>query len=164
MATLQPVASTSSVPLEKGLAPEPSRSSSWLPDHPAFSPINRAIDRFAKWRQDLNLPDPGTYENVGREVKRASSPSKRTDKVRADTTTDSRAVTHLNQYAFEGARAELAKSLSLNPAFNVTHSFTVGESGGPMGAPNPGTYQLGALYATNKVRIPQPVDQHLPEC
>lgn len=77
MATLQPVASTSGSPFEKGgpassFAPLPERST-WLPDHPAFSPLNRAIASIAQWRQDLNLPEPGMYEAVGREVKGALS-------------------------------------------------------------------------------------------
>lgn len=60
---------------------------------------------------------------------------------------------HLTNYIFDGARAELSKALSLNPAFNVTHSFNLGAQGGSaaMGGTNPGTYNFGAMYATNKV-------------
>ena len=57
---------------------------------------------------------------------------------------------------FEGARADLSKSLNMNPAFQVTHSFTLGASqanplGGPPTAGGGGTYNFGALYATSKV-------------
>lgn len=57
---------------------------------------------------------------------------------------------------FDGARADLSKSLNMNPAFQVTHSFTLGASqpnpmGGPSTAGGPGTYNFAALYATNKV-------------
>lgn len=63
---------------------------------------------------------------------------------------------HLNNYMFDGARADLSKSLNMNPAFQVTHSFTLGASqpnpmGGPSTAGGPGTYNFAALYATNKV-------------
>lgn len=63
---------------------------------------------------------------------------------------------HLNNYMFDGARADLSKSLNMNPAFQVTHSFTLGASqpnpmGGPSTAGGPGTYNFAALYATNRV-------------
>lgn len=63
---------------------------------------------------------------------------------------------HLNNYMFDGARADLSKSLNMNPAFQVTHSFTMGASqpnpmGGPSTAGGPGTYNFAALFATNKV-------------
>lgn len=59
---------------------------------------------------------------------------------------------------FDGARADLSKSLNMNPAFQVTHSFTLGASqpnpmGGPSTAGGPGTYNFAALYATNRVRL-----------
>lgn len=34
-----------------------------------FSPLNTFINRISSWRDSLNLPEPGTYEQVGREVK-----------------------------------------------------------------------------------------------
>jgi hypothetical protein len=62
-------------------------------------------------------------------------------------------VTHLTNYTFDGARADLAKTLSQVPAFQVTHSFAAGSQGGPMGGINPGTYNFGAVYATPKVSL-----------
>lgn len=59
------------------------------------------------------------------------------------------AVTHLTNYTFDGARADLSKVLSQVPAFQVTHSFAAG-SQGQMG-PSPGTYSFGAVYATSQV-------------
>ncbi|KAH9811263.1 eukaryotic porin-domain-containing protein [Melampsora americana] len=97
----------------------------------SFSPLNNFLNRISSWRDSLNLPEPGTYEQVGREIKGV----------------------HLTNYIFDGARAELSKALSLNPAFNVTHSFNLGAQGGSaaMGGVNPGTYNFGAMYATNKI-------------
>ena len=64
---------------------------------------------------------------------------------------------HLTNYIFDGAKADLSKSLNMNPAFQVTHSFTLGASQpSPMGGPStpggPGTYNFNAVYATNRVR------------
>ena len=62
-------------------------------------------------------------------------------------------MTHLTNYTFDGARADLSKTLSQVPAFQVTHSFTAGAQGGPMGGISPGTYNFGAVFANEKVRI-----------
>ncbi|KAA1099505.1 translocase of outer mitochondrial membrane [Puccinia graminis f. sp. tritici] len=94
-----------------------------------LGPVHEFTARISKWRDSLNLPDPGTYEQVGREAKGV----------------------HLTNYIFDGARAELAKALSLSPAFNVTHSFNMGAQGGAMGGIHPGTYSFGGMYATNNV-------------
>ncbi|KAA1111201.1 translocase of outer mitochondrial membrane [Puccinia graminis f. sp. tritici] len=95
-----------------------------------LGPVHEFTARISKWRDSLNLPDPGTYEQVGREAKGV----------------------HLTNYIFDGARAELAKALSLSPAFNVTHSFNMGAQGGAMGGIHPGTYSFGGMYATNNVK------------
>ncbi|ORY89337.1 mitochondrial import receptor subunit TOM40 [Leucosporidium creatinivorum] len=82
---------------------------------PSFlSPLGSALDRLQHAREALNLPDPGKAEDLGREVK----------------------MTHLTNYTFDGARADLSKVLSQVPAFQ-----------GQMG-PSPGTYSFGAVYAT----------------
>jgi hypothetical protein len=46
---------------------------------------------------------------------------------------------------FDGARADLTKSLSMNPAFQVTHSFILGSQ---VSAPS---YNFGAVFANNDV-------------
>ncbi|MBW0509568.1 hypothetical protein O181_049283 [Austropuccinia psidii MF-1] len=96
---------------------------------PLFSPICSLFSKLSQWRDHLDLPDPGTYEQVGREAK----------------------AVHLTNYIFDGARAELSKALSLNPAFNVTHSFNMGAQAGALGGISPGTYSFGGMYATNKI-------------
>jgi hypothetical protein len=35
----------------------------------ALSPLGAAMDRLSVWRAELNLPDPGKAEEMGREVK-----------------------------------------------------------------------------------------------
>jgi hypothetical protein len=34
-----------------------------------LGPVHEFTARISKWRDSLNLPDPGTYEQVGREAK-----------------------------------------------------------------------------------------------
>ncbi|KAI0006040.1 eukaryotic porin-domain-containing protein [Russula compacta] len=87
--TLNPYAETSA----------PSKISSSL--FPTFSPLGNAYSRFSSWRAALGLPNPGTVENLQKEVK----------------------TTHLTNFIFDGARADLMKGLSMDPAFQVTHSF-----------------------------------------
>ncbi|SCV72128.1 BQ2448_4822 [Microbotryum intermedium] len=91
-----------------------------------FAPVGGLLDRFNRARDALNLPDPGKAEDLAREVKNV----------------------HYANFAFDGARADLSKTLSQIPAFQVTHSFTTGAQG-QMG-PSPGTYSFGAVYATNE--------------
>lgn len=47
----------------------------------------------------------------------------------------------MNNFFFEGARADLSRVVSPNPAFQITHGFQVGAQ--------KSSYSLGALYATN---------------
>lgn len=63
--------------------------------------------------------------------------------------------TLLTNYAFDGARADLSKSLSMNPMFQVTHSFHLGSQ------TSPPTYHFGAMFANDKVRGP-PAENTLP--
>lgn len=54
-------------------------------------------------------------------------------------------ATHLSNYIFDGARADLTKSLSVNPLFQVTHSFALGSQ------TLPSSYNFGAIFANQKV-------------
>lgn len=53
--------------------------------------------------------------------------------------------THLTNFFFDGARADLTKGLSMSPAFQVTHSFALGSQTAPS------SYNLGAVFATDEV-------------
>jgi len=86
-------------------------------------PFANVYNRFASWRKALDLPNPGTVENLQKEVK----------------------STHLTNFFFDGGRADLTKSLSVNPAFQVTHSFTLGSQTAPP------AYNFGAVYANANV-------------
>jgi mitochondrial import receptor subunit TOM40 len=92
--------------------------------HPIAHPIANTYTRFEAWKDSFGLYQPGTAENLTKEIKQ----------------------THLTNFLFDGARADLTKGLSLNPAFQVTHSFSLAS------ATAPPMYNFGAIYADNKVR------------
>ena len=48
---------------------------------------------------------------------------------------------HLANWFFDGARADVAKVVSANPAFQLTHSFSLGSSS------KPASYNFGAIFA-----------------
>ncbi|RDX56553.1 mitochondrial import receptor subunit tom40 [Polyporus arcularius HHB13444] len=110
------------VPVDPPLpAPGPSSSSRW--------PYN-FYNRFSAWRTSLDLPNPGTSENLTKEAK----------------------GTLLNNYLFDGARAELSKSLSMNPMFTVTHSFNLGSQ------TIPPSYGFGAMFANEQLFLHGNID------
>ncbi|KAJ7046794.1 eukaryotic porin-domain-containing protein [Mycena alexandri] len=129
------MASTPPLPVKDTLLPDtlidPYPSSSWR--HSYFAPISplfNAYDRFALWRADLGLPHPGTVESLQKETK----------------------STHLSNFIFDGARADLTKSLSMSPLFQVTHSFALGSQTAPP------SYNFGAIFGSTKVFLQGGVD------
>ncbi|KAF8654079.1 hypothetical protein AX16_003612 [Volvariella volvacea WC 439] len=95
-----------------------------------LSPFANAYDRFSQWRTDLGLSNPGSVENLQKEVK----------------------TTHLTNFMFDGGRADLAKVLSANPLFQVTHTFSLGSQTAPS------SYNFGAIFATPSVSLHGSVD------
>ncbi|KAF9227893.1 hypothetical protein BS17DRAFT_693432 [Gyrodon lividus] len=106
---------------------QPPKTSSYLS---TIAPITNLFGRFSEWRKSWDLPNPGTVENLQKEVK----------------------LTHLTNFMFDGARADLTKGLSANPAFQISHSFTLGSQ---VASPS---YNFGAVYATNNVLLQGGVD------
>lgn len=98
--------------------------------HPVTRPIASTYNRFDAWKTNMGLYQPGTVENLTREIKQ----------------------THLTNFLFDGARADLTKGLSLAPAFQVTHSFSLASQ------TQPPTYNFGAVYADNKTFLQGGVD------
>jgi mitochondrial import receptor subunit TOM40 len=52
---------------------------------------------------------------------------------------------HLANWFFDGARADVAKVVSANPAFQLTHAFALGS------ATKPASYNFGAIFANAQV-------------
>ena len=107
-----------------------------------ISPFADAYDRFAQWRADLGLPHPGTVEILQKEVKCTCTCQVCVDNLNI---CPAFVATHLSNYIFDGARADLTKSLSANPLFQVTHSFALGSQ------TLPSSYNFGAIFANQKV-------------
>lgn len=81
---------------------------------------------FSERREALGLPNPGTVDNIAREVQRD---------------------VFLTNYTFTGLRADLTKAFSMSPLFQVSHAFSMGSQGLP-------PYTFAALYGNNKVCKP----------
>lgn len=79
---------------------------------------------FSRRREALGLSNPGTVENIAREVQKD---------------------VFLTNSMFTGLRADLTKPFSVNPLFQVSHAFAMGSQGLP-------PYTFAALYGTSKVR------------
>lgn len=80
---------------------------------------------FQARREALGLSNPGTVDGIAREVQRD---------------------VFLTNQTFSGLRAELNKSFSIYPLFQISHAFS---SGSQMLSP----YTFLALYGTNNVRL-----------
>lgn len=107
-------------------APSSSKPSSFS----ALSPLTNVYRRFSDWRSALGLPNPGSVENLQKEIKN----------------------THLTNFFFDGARADLMKGLSMDPAFQVTHSFSLASQSAPP------SYNFGAVFANQQVFLQGSVD------
>lgn len=101
---------------------------SFLAENPVSVALSSLNASFTERRAALGLRNPGTVENISREVQRD---------------------VFLNNHTFSGMRADLMKSFSMNPVFQLSHAFTMGAQGLP-------AYTLAAIYGTNKVGSTKP--------
>lgn len=89
-------------------------------------PFARVLDVYAAFqerREALGLSNPGTVENIAREVQRD---------------------VFLNNSSFSGLRAELTKAFSAAPLFQVAHSLSMGSEVMP-------PYSYMVLYGSPRV-------------
>lgn len=143
--TLEKDGGLSSTSISTPLTP-PASSTSYLgPLAGVASPITNAFSRFSSWKSSRGLTSPGTVENLQKEVKRACIRSHRAFGWLQTTDVFGRAETHLTNFIFDGARADLTKGLSMDPAFQVTHSFALASQ---TALPS---YNFGAVFANPTV-------------
>ena len=90
-----------------------------------FGTVLNAYEAFHDRRAQLGLSNPGPVDEINREVSRG---------------------VFLNNLTFSGLRAELNKSFSIYPLFQISHAFATGSQ-----ALSP--YTFLALYGTNNVSI-----------
>lgn len=91
--------------------------------NPIANGLADVVNSFTERRAKLNLPNPGTVENIAKEVQRDVL---------------------LQGYMFSGLKADLTKMFSVSPLFQVSHQFAQSERMSP--------YNFAALYGTNNVR------------
>ncbi|KAJ5972679.1 uncharacterized protein N7479_002597 [Penicillium vulpinum] len=99
-------------------------SLSFLAENPAAAAINEAYSSFSDRRALLNLPNPGTVDNLAREVQKDVL---------------------LTNFMFSGLRADLTKVFGMSPLFRVSHAFSMGSTG------NLPPYAFSAMYGSPKV-------------
>lgn len=85
--------------------------------------LKNLYTNFSERRQTLGLSNPGTVENISREVQRDVL---------------------LSNYMFSGLRADVQKVFSVSPLFRLQHGLAMGSQALP-------PYQLMALYGTDNV-------------
>jgi mitochondrial import receptor subunit TOM40 len=91
--------------------------------------VNQLAEAYANLqerREALGLSNPGTIDNIAKEVERD---------------------VFLNGSAFSGLRADITKAFSVAPLFQVSHSLSTGSQ-----SLNP--YTFAAMYGSPKARVP----------
>lgn len=95
----------------------------YIQDNALLRALRDTYTSFSDRREALGLSNPGSVENIAREVQKD---------------------VFLNNFMFTGLRADLSRPLSVSPLFQYTHSFAMGSQGSP-------PYGFSALYGTQKV-------------
>lgn len=95
-----------------------------LTNNTVFRKLQSYYSSYSDRRDALGLSNPGTIDNISKEVQRD---------------------VFLNNLAFSGLRADLTKAFSVAPLFQVSHALSMGSQGLP-------PYAYAALYGSPKVR------------
>ncbi|KAF2185838.1 hypothetical protein K469DRAFT_707515 [Zopfia rhizophila CBS 207.26] len=101
--------------------------------NPLASRLKDVYNAFQERREALGLSNPGTVENIAKEVQRD---------------------VFLNNLNFSGFRADLNKSFSVSPLFQVSHSLAMGSANQP-------PYTYAVLYGSSKVFLQANMDNDL---
>lgn len=122
-----------SIPTLPHLMPEVPKQNGLWSLNPVFSYLNDVYITISEHRKSLGLINPGTIENLTKEVNRD---------------------VFLHQYFFTGLRADLNKAFSLNPAFQTSHTLSIGSQSLP-------PYAFSALYAKEDFFVQGNVDNEM---
>lgn len=101
----------------------------FLEDNAVLKPLRDIYTSFSERRTSLGLSNPGTVENIAREVQKD---------------------VFLTNGMFTGLRADFTKPLGINPLFQYTHAFSMGTQGIP-------PYNFSALFGNQKVAFEIPI-------
>lgn len=135
MATPATLSDFNKIPSISGVSPmtpDQSKGGFWS-SNPISSFCIEAYRNVHAHRQSLSLVNPGTVENLNKEVSRD---------------------VFLSQYFFTGLRADLNKAFSLNPAFQTSHTFSIGSTALP-------SYAFSALFADDNLFVQGNLDNEL---
>lgn len=122
-----------SVPTLPEVTPLAPKSNGLWSSNPVFSYLNDVYIAISEHRKSLGLVNPGTIENLNKEVSRD---------------------VFLNQYFFTGLRADLNKAFSMSPAFQTSHTLSIGSTVLP-------SYAFSALYASDDYFVQGNIDNEL---
>ncbi|KAF1983167.1 hypothetical protein K402DRAFT_339041 [Aulographum hederae CBS 113979] len=103
---------------------------SFLSSNPVGSKLGDLYNYFSERREALGLSNPGTVDNVAKEVQRD---------------------VFLNNQTFTGLRADLTKTFSASPLFQISHALSMGSQALP-------PYNYAALYGSPKVFLHATLD------
>ncbi|PGH28673.1 mitochondrial import receptor subunit TOM40 [[Emmonsia] crescens] len=98
---------------------------SFLSDNAVAGALKDAYSSFSARREALGLSNPGTVENVAREVQKDVL---------------------LSNFMFTGLRADLTKVFGMSPLFRVSHAFTMGSQQGTLPP-----YAFSSMFGSPKV-------------
>ncbi|KAI5307614.1 translocase of outer mitochondrial membrane [Ascosphaera atra] len=98
---------------------------SFLTNNSVASALKDTYNSFHERRSALGLPNPGTVENINREVTKDVL---------------------LSNFSFTGLRADMTKVFSMDPLFRASHAFTVGAQGGQLPP-----YAFSSMFGSSKV-------------
>ncbi|KAK0653532.1 Mitochondrial import receptor subunit tom40 [Lasiodiplodia hormozganensis] len=101
-----------------------------LTNNTVFRKLQSYYSAYSDRRDALGLSNPGTIDNISKEVQRD---------------------VFLNNLAFSGLRADLTKAFSVAPLFQVSHALSMGSQGLP-------PYAYAALYGSPKVFMQANID------
>jgi mitochondrial import receptor subunit TOM40 len=107
--------------------------SGFITDNAISSKIRDLYNAYHERREALKLPNPGTVDNIAKEVQRD---------------------VFLNNHSFTGLRADINKPSSVTPLFQVSHSLATGSQQSP-------PYSFGTIYGSNTVFLQGNVDSDL---
>lgn len=95
----------------------------FLTDNAIAATLSDAYSNLSERRKLLGLENPGTVDNINREVTKEVL---------------------LTNYMFSGLRCDLHKMFSVSPLFRMQHGFAIG-------SPSLSPWQMFALYGNSKV-------------
>lgn len=101
----------------------PSGMAALLGQNPVAARMQSVYNAFQERREALGLSNPGTVENLAKEVTRD---------------------VFLTNLSFSGLRADLTKAFAVAPLFQVSHALSMGSQAQP-------PYSYGVLYGSPKV-------------